>query len=331
MKWDRQNVTIGQERLVEAQCPVIISASRATDIPAFYAPWMVERLEHGHIRWVNPFNANQSDYISFSKTRLFVFWSKHPNALIPHLNEWDTRGIQYYFQYSMNDYDTEGFEPNVPRLEKRVEVFKRLSDMIGPDRVIWRFDPLILTDKLGPQELLAKIDHVYQLLAGYTKKLVISFADIQDYSKVQRNLSKSGISFRDFSSEGMIEMASLLQEWNQGKSLEIATCAEAVDLASYGVKHNKCIDDDLMIRLFPHDRDLMDFIGFEGEDLFGERKTRKLKDKGQRKECGCIMSKDIGMYNTCNHLCVYCYANCSAQAVSNNLKKHDRHGDRLIP
>ena len=129
-------------------------------------------------------------YISFKKVKAIVFWTKNPKPILPYLKELDERGIHYYFQVTLNDYVKEGFEPNVPSVEQRVETFKQLSEMIGKEKVIWRFDPLILTPEITPRVLLSRIWKVGNMLNGYTDKLVFSFVDVLAYRKVQNNLIK---------------------------------------------------------------------------------------------------------------------------------------------
>ena len=310
--------------------PVIVSASRSTDIPAFYADWFLERLKAGYSVWVNPFN--QERYrVSFVDTRMIVFWSKNPKPMLERLDEVESLGFrQYYFQFTLNDYVTEGLEPNVPPVAERIDTFRRLARRIGKERVIWRFDPLLLSNYLTVDVLLEKIASIGHELQGATEKLVFSFADIQAYRKVGKNLS--GTNCREFSSEEKIEFAKGLRDVNLSLGLEMATCAEDIDLSEYGIKHNKCVDDDLMVRLFHDDAKLMDFIGAEYDMIDGWTIKKSRKDKGQRKACGCIVSKDIGMYNTCPHLCRYCYANTTDSAVLANCNRHrsDPHGEFLV-
>lgn len=299
--------------------PVIVSASRSTDIPAFYADWFLERLKAGYSVWVNPFN--QARYrVSFADTRMMVFWSKNPRPLLERLDEVESLGFkQYYFQFTLNDYVAEGLEPNVPPVAERIDTFRRLARRIGKERVIWRFDPLLLSGSLTVDVLLEKIASIGHELQGATEKLVFSFADIQAYRKVGKNLS--GTNCREFSSEEKIEFAKGLRDVNLSLGLEMATCAEDIDLSEYGIKHNKCVDDDLMVRLFHDDAKLMDFIGAEYDMIDGWTIKKSRKDKGQRKACGCIVSKDIGAYNTCPHLCRYCYANFSDTMVMRNWSR----------
>lgn len=294
---------------VTAQAPLIISASRATDIPAFYADWFFRRLEKGYVRWRNPFSG-QDSYVSFGNTRFIVFWSKNPAPLLPYLPILKERGIGCYIQYTLNDYEAEGLEPNVPPLSQRIETFRRAVEALGRGAVVWRFDPLILTDKINIDTLLEKIAHIGNALTGYTEKLVFSFADIESYKKVSRNLRQSGINYREWDEESMRESAARLSTLNRNNwNLELATCAERIDLSEYGIGHNRCIDPELINRLAPDDEILQNFLY--------NAKT----DTGQRKACGCILSKDIGAYNTCPHGCLYCYANTSSASALSNYKK----------
>lgn len=327
--WEKTEITLVNGNRADAINPVIISASRATDIPAFFSKWFHNRLMAGYLRWTNPFNATQVQYVSFRNTRVIIFWSKNPKSLIRYLPEIDAKGINYYFQFTLNDYEKEGLEPNVPPLAQRVDTFKVLAKRLGKKRVIWRYDPLILTDTLTTDILLDRIAHVASLLHGYTERLVISFADIGNYKKVQNNLARERVRYREFTPELMTELAQGLSVLNQEWGLKIATCAEGIELNRFGIEHNRCIDDNLMIELFKDDKALMDFLGYES-DLFASPSQPYLKDKGQRKECGCIVSKDIGMYDTCHHLCAYCYANTSQTTVKNNLKKHVSESEALI-
>ena len=316
-KWDTVEIETKEGR-VQGIAPVIISASRATDIPAFYSEWLINRLNEGYVKWINPFN-KKPQYVSFTKTRAFVFWTKDANNLIPHLKEFDDREINYYFLFTVNDYEKEGFEPGLRGLNKRIDTFKELSGKIGKDKVIWRFDPLFLTDKVTTDKLIDKVYKVGNRIVDYTNKLVISFADVYSYRKVQSNLKRSNVSYIEFTPETMEAVAQGLYEINKSWGIEIATCAEEIDLSKYNIQKNKCIDDELLIRLFPHDKELIDFLCCRDN---AEDRSKKLKDKGQREHCGCIVSKDIGQYDTCCHRCIYCYASNSPKSACDNYKKY---------
>lgn len=327
MNWQKIEIKNDLGETVQAQAPVIISASRSTDIPAFYADWFIQRWKIGYIKWKNPFNGVPL-YVSFEKARLIVFWSKNPYPMIKHLPFLKKHVKNFYFQYTLNNYENEGYEGNLPSVDKRIETFITLSKELGKKRVIWRFDPMILTDKVDIDTLLERIKYIGDKLHNYTNKLVFSFADITIYSKVANNLKKENIAYQEFTQKTMHEFATGLQELNKSWKLEIGTCAEKIPLEQYGIVHNKCVDDDLMIDLFSHDEKLMAFLGVKVHqtDLFNPitvvRTNKNYKDKGQRELCGCTFSKDIGQYNTCPHECVYCYANTSKEIATANYKNH---------
>ena len=337
--WQKEEIELADGTKVSAQMPVIVSASRSTDVPAFYADWFIERFDrgNGYVKWYNPFN-NAPLYVGFRKTRLIVFWSKNPRPMLEKLPGRDespldvveASGRSFYFQYTLNDYDAERLEPRVPPVAERIETFRRLSARIGKDRVVWRFDPLVLSDTLSVKTLLEKVKRLGDALAPYTSRLVFSFIDMAGYRKVTANMVRGGFNAREFTAEEMEEMAAgiggLVKDWG----LSAGTCGEVKDLERFGIEHNRCIDDRLIVKCFSHDRELMNFIGAKcvPGDLFGRPDRWELdahkhkKDSGQRAACGCIMSKDIGEYNTCPHLCHYCYANANNAAALANWQRY---------
>lgn len=336
-------------RDIEALAPIIISASRSTDISAFYPKWFFNRLAKGYCVWYNPFN-RQKMYVSFARCKVIVFWTKNPKPILPYLHELDEQGIHYYFQVTLNDYTAEGFEPNVPSVEERIRTFRELSEKIGHERMIWRFDPLILTPDMTPRTLLNRIWKIGNQLKGYTDKLVFSFVDVKAYRKVQSNLVKETSCFtkenvedaeaKEWQRQVLAEgLAKLRDVWaSEGWNIRLATCAEDIDLAAYGIEHNRCIDGELMERVFGDDRELVYYLHtgrLPEPALFGglpdiPTGKKNLKDKGQRKVCGCMVSKDIGMYDTCRHFCVYCYANTSRECVQRNALRHSYESESLI-
>lgn len=349
-------VSIPEEYPVIA--PVILSASRSTDIPARHAKWFMERLRQGWFGWVNPFNRKRYA-VSLENTRAIVFWTKHAAPLFSYLDKIEERGFHFYFQYTLNDYEAEGLEPKIPPLDRRIETFRGLSEKIGAERVIWRFDPIILHDGQSARDILHKIWNLSKRLRGATEKLVVSFADVSAYRKVQRNLvaeapslySPENVVFAEPTEAQIEEIAEGLRKiqayWHdRGWDFVVAACAEKMDLTRFGIERNSCVDGELLARLFPEDEALMAFLTKKKKapaeaSLFSELASTipivsnlSLKDKGQRKECGCIESKDIGMYDTCANFCAYCYANASRNMVKKNLLKiraSDGHSPFLIP
>ncbi|MBD5165976.1 DUF1848 domain-containing protein [Helicobacter sp.] len=343
MSWNKATIKLDNGETIIAQAPHIISASRSTDIPAFYADWFFHRLNIGYSAWINPFNGKKS-YISYCNTRFIVFWSKNPKPLFPYIPILKEKKINFYIQYTLNDYETEQLEMGVPPKQERIETFREFSRILGKESVIWRFDPMILTDTITINTLLKKVEKLGDTLHNYTEKLVFSYADITSYKKVKSNLEKSKVQYVEWNEEQMEEFASRLSSLNERKGwgLQLATCAEKLDASKYGIEHNRCIDGDLIVRLAWKDPRLMDILGVKIENmpqpnLFNESKIPQnaillldnhyflsihKKDKGQRKLCDCMVAKDIGEYNTCPHLCEYCYANANKQIAQKNYEMH---------
>lgn len=340
--WNKIDITLENGQKAQAQAPVIVSASRSTDIPAFYADWFLYRMrEKGYSAWTNPFNGVKS-YVTYNNTRFIVFWSKNPRPLIDSglLDYLKERNINCYIQYSLNDYEDEGLEKGVKPLDYRIETFKMLVDKLGKGSVVWRFDPLMLTPDITIDKLLKKIENIGDQLKDKTEKMVFSFADISIYTKVKNNLIKNNIEARDWTNEEMIEFAKKLIKLNNDKGwkFKLATCGEAVELE--GIEHNRCIDGDLITKIAWRDKELMSFMKQDIHEVqhslfepdFPENAiklddnhyffSKHKKDPGQRAMCGCMAAKDIGEYDTCVHLCEYCYANTSKQSAVRNYNCH---------
>ena len=333
MKWN-ETVIETIDGFKKAIAPEIISASRSTDIPAFYAEWFLNRLRQGYAKWVNPFN-QRPQFISFKNTRVIVFWSKNPRPMMQYLDELDERGLSYYFHFTLNDYENEKLEPGVPPIAERIETFQALSEKIGRDRVIWRFDPLILTTEMNVGNLLEKIERVGKQIAPYTTKLIFSFADIREYRKVQSSMNRSGIKYEEFTKDLMISAAKEISNLCKGWNITASTCAEPLDLYQFGIVHNRCIDEDLILKITNCSEQICSLFGFDVAvqgDLFNSsnKVAKNIKDVGQRAECGCVFSKDIGQYNTCPHLCVYCYANTSENVVRKNVASFSDKSETII-
>jgi len=288
--------------------PKIISVSRTTDVPAFYPEWFMNRLNAGYSVKINPYDRRPRRII-YDDVRVIVFWSKNPRPFIPYLLDVDRKGIGYYFQFTLNDYDREGFERNVPPLSERIETFKMLSDICGPEKVIWRFDPLILSDTTAVETLVGRIEDIGDEISRYTEKLVFSFIDL--YKSVERNLQNSGIkaagSVREFTYDEVMEMSEEIGRLTERWGIKAATCGEDYDLSDFGVEKNRCVDPELISRICGDDPDIIRYLTCHSK-----------KDKGQRPACGCIESADVGSYNTCPHLCAYCYANRFPEKVKLN-------------
>ncbi len=288
---------------------MIISASRRTDIPAFFAEWFMNRIRERYLYVQNPFNTNKFKKVDLSPSKVdaIVFWSKNPRPLMPYLYELDELGYKYYFQFTLTGYP-KIIEPSVPALDEVIECFVELSNKIGSDKVIWRFDPIILSDITSEDFILKRFNFIAEKLKKYTTQVIISFADF--YKKVITNLSKlereKNIKFKDITEHPQLINKFVLQlaEMASRNYIQILSCSEKYDLSRYGIKHGKCIDDELISKI----------TGI---------KLNVQKDKNQREECGCVQSQDIGQYNSCLHNCVYCYATYNKKIALKNKIKHN--------
>lgn len=279
---------------------MLISASRRTDIPAFYAEWFFNRIKEGYVLVRNPMNAHQISRIDLRPEVVdgIVFWTKNPLPMLDRLNE--LKDYMYYFQFTLNAYgqDVESHVPSKSRVV--IPAFQRLADIIGPERVIWRYDPIFYSDKYDFAYHTYYFAKLAEKLAPYTKKCTISFLDL--YRSAAHNIK--ALHARQLSEKEQRKLAAQLAEIAGGYGLKLDTCAESIDLQQYGIEHAHCVDAELFGKLLNCPLQLA-------------------KDKNQRLECGCVESIDIGSYDTCCHSCQYCYATNSAAKAVQNFKLHD--------
>lgn len=286
---------------------MILSVSRRTDIPAFYAEWFMNRIRQGYVLVRNPMNYHQVSKIELSPKLIdcIVFWTKNP---APILNDLEEIGREYpfYFQYTLNAYDCD-VEAGIGNVKERIEVFKTLSDNIGSQRLIWRYDPILISEKYNVEWHIRQFTYLSEAIRGYTKTCVISFIDL--YEKVKKNLRD--IHASECSSEEMDYLAEAFSKISEENGFALQTCAEKIDLEKYNIQHGCCIDGKLI------------------SEITGWNLSAK-KDPNQREECGCLESIDIGQYNTCRHRCKYCYANFNPQSVITFSARHNPKSALLI-
>ncbi len=279
---------------------MILSVSRRTDVPNYYFDWFVNRIKDGYLYVRNPMNVHQISKIDISPEVVdcIVFWTKNPANMLDKLE--DLRDYPYYFQFTLNGYGKD-IEPNLPNKRKElIPTFQKLSEKIGKERVIWRYDPILVNQKYTMDYHLKAFEEISENLADYTEKVVLSFVDL--YAKTQRNMRDLAI--RTLSNEEMLYLAVRMAQIASKYNLIIESCAEQIDLQKAGVQHGSCIDKKLIEKIL-------------GCKLIGE------KDKNQREECGCFESVEVGTYNTCLNGCKYCYANFSEERVKENTKQYD--------
>lgn len=271
---------------------MILSVSRRTDIPNYYSEWFLRRIKEGFLYVRNPLNPHQVSKIFLSPDLVdcIVFWTKNPADMMSRLDE--LHDYKYYFQFTLTGYGKD-IEPEIPDKRKElIGTFRKLSEKIGSEKVIWRYDPIFFSEKYTPEYHIKAFTEIANHLNGYTRKVVISFVDL--YAKTKRNTA--GVNIKKIQNNEIIEFSGKMAEIAKENHLEITTCAEQIDLREVGITHGSCIDKDLI------------------EQLTGNRLSGG-KDRNQREECGCFESIEVGTYNTCRNGCKYCYANFNEEKV----------------
>lgn len=292
---------------------MIISASRRTDVPAFYSEWLMNRIETGHCEVPNPLNPKQVTVVSLKPedVDVIVFWTRNPSPLLARLKELDRRGYRCLFLYTLTG-NPRAMEPHRPSLEQTLKTFKTLSDRIGPDRVTWRYDPLVFTSATGPEFHRETYETIARHLRGHTRRSIMSVVKI--YRKIGQRITalrKEGIELVECEGEALSDLLKFMAATAQDNGMTLSSCAQEMDLTSSGILPGKCIDDGLI------------------REVFGVEVSRR-KDPSQRKACGCVVSKDIGMYDTCVYGCAYCYATTSFERAKGNYRGHNPESAALI-
>ncbi|MHB1483064.1 MAG: DUF1848 domain-containing protein [Saccharofermentanales bacterium] len=283
---------------------MILSASRRTDIPCFYSEWFINRLKAGFVLTRNPMNHAQLSRIPLTPeiVECIVFWTKDAANILPHLKIIDELGYKYYFQYTLNPYDRV-LEKNLRDKSDIVKTFIELSRTIGKERVLWRYDPIILNDVVDIDYHKNQFSRLCEGLSPYTESVTISFVDA--YSKIKSNLIK------EINNDEIAELSDFIGETSRKYGLKVKACCEKIDLSGFGIEKASCIDKTTLERIC-------------GRILYISA------DRNQRERCGCMESIDIGAYNTCLNGCIYCYANNSTETISRRYNSHDPKGELLI-
>lgn len=287
---------------------MIISASRRTDIPAFYSQWFFNRIKEGYVLVPNPFNPKMISKVSLNPAVVdcIVFWTKNPAPMIDRLDK--LQDYNYYFQFTLNSYG-EKLENNLPSVSRRIDTFKRLSDKIGREKVIWRYDPILTNEEYNVsfhQEAFARIADG---LKDHTEKCMLGFID--HYQHIRNAVGQFNI--QPLTKEEIEEIAvSFKKTIDVYPAIQLDTCTTKVDLRHLNIPSGLCIDKELIERII-------------GCPILAR------KDKNQRTVCNCIESIDIGTYESCLNGCIYCYAiKGNYNTAAYNMKKHDKNSPLLI-
>ncbi|MEY8631325.1 DUF1848 domain-containing protein [Bacteroides nordii] len=286
---------------------MIISASRRTDIPAFYSDWFFNRIKERYVLVPNPYNSKMISRISLDPAIVdcIVFWSKNPAPMLEKLDK--LKEYNYYFQFTLNPYGPE-IENHLPIISKRIDTFKRLSDRIGKEKVIWRYDPVLTNETYTPGFHKEKFAEIAYELKEHTEKCMLGFID--HYQHIRTAVSRFNI--QPLLKADIEEMAASFKKTVDTCSIQLDTCTVKVDLTHLGIPGGLCIDNQLVERI----------AGYP---------ISARKDKNQRDICRCAESIDIGIYESCLNGCIYCYAiKGNYNTVKYNLNKHDKNSPMLV-
>lgn len=280
---------------------MIISASRRTDIPSYYAKWFVNRLKEGYVLIQNPYNKDRYSKAILTRESVdcIVFWTKNPKPMMEYLPVIDEMGYPYYFQFTLTPYGR-NIEKGLPDKKELLNVFQKLSAKLGSDRMVWRYDPVIIDDVISVSCHVKVFERMAKLLNGYTKRCIISFVD--SYKNISTRLGYEPK--YQMTKENIYLVAEAFSVIAKENSMQVFTCAEDWELSKYGIGHASCIDKAMI------------------EKILG-CKIDVAKDKNQRPACRCIESIDMGTYNCCANGCNYCYATTDEETVRKNILSHN--------
>lgn len=281
---------------------MILFASGRTDIPAFYSNWFINRVKAGFVDVRNPFNQNLVSRINFSDVDLIMFCSKNP---LPMIDKLKMLKVPVLFHVTITPYSKD-VEPNIPDKRLIIEGVKKLSLVLGIDNVVLRYDPIFLSDKYNVDYHIRAFDKLCKNLNGYVNKIIVSFMD--EYKNVRIN--KDILKYRTFTREDYKKIGEAFSKSAMDNGMSVQTCFEDNDLTEYGFAKGECLSHELAYILT----------------------GKKFKSSNVRKEkkCECVQMVDIGDYNSCMHMCKYCYANYDEKAVSSNFERHDDNSSLLI-
>ena len=281
---------------------MILFASGRTDIPAFYSNWFINRVKAGFVDVRNPFNQKLVSRINFSDVDLIMFCSKNP---LPMIDKLDILKVPVLFHVTITPYGKD-VEPNIPDKRLIIEGIKKLSLKLGADNVVLRYDPIFLSDKYNVDYHIRAFDKLCKRLKGYVNKIIVSFMD--EYKNVRSN--KNILKYKAFTREDYKKIGEVFSKSAMDNGMSVQTCFEDNDLTEYGFVKGECLSHELAYILT----------------------GKKFKSSNVRKEkkCECVQMVDIGEYNSCMHMCKYCYANYDEKAVSSNFERHDDNSSLLI-
>ncbi len=281
---------------------MILNVSGRTDIVAFYTPWFLKRIKEGYFDVRNPFNKNLVSRIYMEDVDAILFCTKNPSPILDHLKEIKKPII---FQVTLTSYKKD-IEPNVPDKKEIIESIKKLSASLGKEHLYIRYDPVFLSEKYNISYHQKAFEKICSLLEGYVEHIIISFID--DYKNVRKN--QNILKQRDFTEHDYEAIGKSFSASARKHNVTVQTCFEERNLVEYGFIKGECISHELAYEL-------------TGK-TYKNWKARKMQ------KCNCVEMVDIGDYNSCKHLCKYCYANYCESQVQQKMVEHDVNSSLLI-
>lgn len=281
---------------------MILNVSGRTDIVAFYSKWFLNRLKEGYVDVRNPFNPNLVSRIDFDDVDLILFCTKNPIPIVDKLGDIK---IPYIFHVTITPYKDD-IEPNLPSKSKIIEAVKKISTRVGIDNIYVRYDPIFISEKYNIEYHIKAFTKLCSLLKGYVKTIIVSFID--NYKNVRKNLPY--LKYRSFTEEDYKLIGENFSKIAKDNNMVIQTCFEERNLTEYGFIKGECMSKELAFKL--------------------TGKTYKKWQARKGNACNCVELVDIGVYNSCNHLCKYCYANYDESKVKENINNHDINSSQLI-
>lgn len=281
---------------------MILNVSGRTDIVGFYTEWFMNRYKEGFVDVRNPFNPKMVSRIKFKNVDLILFCTKNPIPILDRLKEIDKPIL---FHVTLTPYK-EDIEPNVPNKKDIIEAIKKLSEIIGKDKLTIRYDPIFLSDKYNLEYHVKAFDKVCNLLDGYVNKILVSFID--NYKNVRKN--EKTLNFREFTEKDYETIGRSFSNSAKKHNMIVHTCFEDRNLLEYGFAKGECLSHELAFKL--------------------TGKTYKNWTARKEQKCNCVQMVDIGVYNSCKHFCKYCYANFDERQVNNNYINHNKNSSLLI-
>ena len=281
---------------------MILNVSGRTDIVAFYSKWFLNRLKEGYVDVRNPFNPNLVSRIDFDDVDLILFCTKNPIPIVDKLGDIK---IPYIFHVTITPYKDD-IEPNLPSKSKIIEAVKKISTRVGIDNIYVRYDPIFISEKYNIEYHIKAFTKLCSLLKGYVKTIIVSFID--NYKNVRKNLPY--LKYRSFTEEDYKLIGENFSKIAKDNNMVIQTCFEERNLTEYGFIKGECMSKELAFKL--------------------TGKTYKKWQARKGNACNCVELVEIGVYNSCNHLCKYCYANYDESKVKENINNHDINSSLLI-